>query len=92
MVRRIDGLGPAVSVAQNIVDRNPNSTVATATGLHPFLRVLYARSAEVSCPRCGTVVRVVSREERLRRAVDAGAVGYGEGMGCFAAMTTRTAA
>jgi excinuclease ABC subunit A len=69
-VGRIDGLGPAVSVAQNVVNRNPNSTVATATGLHPFLRVLYARGAEVSCPRCGTVVRVVSREERLRLALD----------------------
>lgn len=74
-VRRIDGLGPAVSVAQNLLNRNPNSTVATATGLHPFLRVLYARGAEVSCPRCGTKVRVVSREERLRWAMDA--VGQG---------------
>lgn len=47
-VRRIDGLGPAVSVAQNLVNRNPNSIVATATGLHPFLRVLYARAAGAS--------------------------------------------
>jgi excinuclease ABC subunit A len=69
-VRRIDGLGPAVSVSQNQVNRNPNSTVATAIGLHPFLRVLYARGAEVSCPRCGTAVRVVSREERMRLAAD----------------------
>ncbi len=70
-VRRVDGLGPAVAVAQNLVNRNPNSTVATATGLHPFLRVLYARGADVSCPRCGTAVRPVSAEERLRSAVDA---------------------
>jgi excinuclease ABC subunit A len=75
-IRRIDGLGPAVSVAQNVVNRNPNSTVATAAGLHPFLRVLYARAADVSCPRCGTAVRPVSGEERLRLALEA--VGQGD--------------
>ncbi len=70
-VRRIDGLGPAVSIAQNVVNHNPSSTVATAVGAHPFFRVLYARGAEVTCPRCGSPVRAVSREERLRLAMDA---------------------
>src|SRR5438876_11386217 len=28
-VRRIEGLGPAVAVAQNVLNRNPASTVAT---------------------------------------------------------------
>jgi len=74
-VRRISGLGPAVVVGQNLLNRNPNSTVATATGLHPFFRVLYARGADVSCPACGTAVHVVSREQRLRRAVEVCAAG-----------------
>ncbi len=69
-VRRIDGLGPAVSIAQNVVNHNPDSTVATALGLHPFLRILYARGAEVTCPRCHGQVRAISREERLRLAMD----------------------
>jgi len=64
-VRRIDGLGPAVAVAQNVLNRNPASTVATSVGLHPFLRILYARFADVSCPRCDIPVRAVSREVRL---------------------------
>ncbi|HVX46562.1 MAG TPA: excinuclease ABC subunit A, partial [Mycobacteriales bacterium] len=69
-VRRIDGLGPAVSVAQNLLNRNPASTVATAVGLHPFFRILYARFADVTCPRCGTPVRAVSREQRLTIALE----------------------
>jgi len=64
-VRRLEGLGPAVAVAQNVLNRNPTSTLATSVGLHPFLRILYSRFAEVSCPRCGVPVRAVSREERL---------------------------
>ena len=64
-VRRIEGLGPAVAIEQNVLNRNPLSTVATSVGLHPFLRILYARFAEVACPRCAVPVRSVSREERL---------------------------
>ena len=67
-VRRIDGLGPAVLIAQNVLNRNPNSTVATSVGLHPFFRILYARFSEVSCRRCATPVRAVSREHRLAMA------------------------
>src|SRR5688572_23024120 len=69
-VRRIEGLGPAVAVAQNVLNRNPSSTVATSVGLHPFFRILYARFAEVECPRCGVPVRSVSREERLALALE----------------------
>src|SRR4030095_11002642 len=41
-VESITGLGPAVAVGQNLLNRNPGSTLATAAGLHPFLRLLYA--------------------------------------------------
>jgi len=64
-VRSITGLGPAVSIAQNVLNRNPLSTVATATGVHPFLRILYARFADVACPDCGTPVRVMTDDERV---------------------------
>ncbi len=64
-VRAIEGLGPAVSIAQNVLNVNPASTVATSVGLHPFLRILYARFADVACPRCATAVRAVSHEQRL---------------------------
>jgi excinuclease ABC subunit A len=69
-VRRIEGLGPAVAVAQNVLNRNSASTVATSAGLHPFFRVLYSRFAEVACPRCAVPVRSVSGEERLAIALE----------------------
>ena len=69
-VRRLEGLGPAVAVAQNVLNVNPASLVATSVGVHPFFRILYARFADVSCPNCDVPVRAVSREERLAIALD----------------------
>jgi excinuclease ABC subunit A len=67
-VRHIGGLAPAVALGQDSVIRNPSSTVATASGVHPFLRVLYARFAQRVCPDCGTAIEVLMGEERLARA------------------------
>lgn len=69
-VRRINGLGPAVSIAQNVLNRNPTSTVATSTGMHPFFRILYSRFADVACARCDRPVRAISEEERLNAALE----------------------
>jgi excinuclease ABC subunit A len=71
-VRSIDGLGPAVSIAQNVLNRNPNSTLGSAAGINPFLRVLYARFGERRCPECGTQTAVTTGEGlvgALRRLV-----------------------
>ena len=62
-VRSIDGLGPAIAVGQNLLNRNPGSILATASGLHPLLRLLYARFGERHCPRCGAVLSVLSEDE-----------------------------
>jgi excinuclease ABC subunit A len=56
-----------VAVGQNVLNRNPNSTVASASGLHLFLRMLYARFGLRSCPRCGTEVAVSSEDEIVSR-------------------------
>ncbi|MFI5757223.1 hypothetical protein [Streptomyces sp. NPDC051569] len=64
-VRAVHGLRPAVSVGQNVLNRNPRSTVATAAGAHPFLRVLFARFAVLRCPRCAEVTESVPSEEQL---------------------------
>ena len=69
-VRQIRGLGPAVAVSQNELNRNPNSTVASASGLMPFLRVLFARFGEASCPDCGTPVRPLTTEARRSALAD----------------------
>ncbi len=64
-VGSISGLGPAVAVSQNELNRNPNSTVGSAAGLLPFLRVLFARFGESSCPDCETPIRPLTTEARL---------------------------
>ena len=45
------------------------STLATASGLHPFLRLLYARFGERHCARCGAGVVVLSEDEIVERLV-----------------------
>ncbi|MGW2033409.1 hypothetical protein [Streptomyces sp. NPDC001811] len=64
-VRAVHGLRPAVAVGQNVLNRNPRSTVATAAGVHPFLRVLFARFAVLRCPCCAAVTETVTAEEQL---------------------------
>ena len=51
-VDSIKGLGPVVSLEQNTLNRNPHSTVATASGIHPFLRILYSRYGKQRCSSC----------------------------------------
>ncbi|KKL48200.1 hypothetical protein LCGC14_2327900, partial [marine sediment metagenome] len=64
-VASITGLGPAVAVGQNLINRNPSSTLATASGLHPLLRLLYARFGVRKCPNCGADIIVLTQDEIL---------------------------
>ncbi|MCJ7626645.1 MAG: ATP-binding cassette domain-containing protein [Anaerolineaceae bacterium] len=68
-VREIVGLGPAVAVGQNLLNRNPLSTLASASGLHPFFRLLYARFGERRCPDCGAWVVVLTQDEVIDKLV-----------------------
>ena len=61
-VDEITGLHPTVAVGQNLLNRNPNSTVATASGLHPLLRLLYARFGTRHCPQCGAPVSIFDQD------------------------------
>ena len=56
-VDAIDGIAPPVAIRQRNTSRNPRSTVATATELYDFLRLLYARAGRTYCPHCGERVR-----------------------------------
>jgi excinuclease ABC subunit A len=53
----MDGLAPAIAIKQKNQTRNPRSTVATATEIYDYLRLLYARCGAVTCLHCGGVVR-----------------------------------
>jgi excinuclease ABC subunit A len=62
-VRTITGLRPTVAVGQNLLNRNPNSTLATASGLHPIFRIFYSRFGERKCPNCGVNINFLSYDE-----------------------------
>ena len=53
----IDGIAPAVAIRQKNSTRNPRSTVATATEIYDYLRLLYARVGRTYCLNCGQEVR-----------------------------------
>ena len=53
----IDGIAPAVAIRQKNSTRNPRSTVATATEIYDYLRLLFARVGRTYCIQCGQEVK-----------------------------------
>nr|MDO8099489.1 excinuclease ABC subunit UvrA [Candidatus Njordarchaeota archaeon] len=53
----IEGLSPAISIEQRTASRNPRSTVATATEIHDYLRLLFARIGRPHCYKCGKEIK-----------------------------------
>src|SRR5512142_2503906 len=53
----IDGIAPAVAIRQKNQTRNPRSTVATATEIYDYLRLLFARVGRTFCARCSAEVK-----------------------------------
>jgi len=53
----IDGIAPAVAIRQKNTTRNPRSTVATATEIYDYLRLLFARVGRTYCATCGREVK-----------------------------------
>ncbi|MGO9317231.1 MAG: excinuclease ABC subunit UvrA [Terracidiphilus sp.] len=62
-VDEIDGLAPAIAIKQKNSTRNPRSTVATATEVYDYLRLLYARCGTVHCVHCDGLVKRDSIDE-----------------------------
>ncbi len=62
-VDHIDGLAPAIAIKQKNTTRNPRSTVATATEIYDYLRLLYARCGTMVCLTCGGIVKRDSVDE-----------------------------
>ncbi|NIP59533.1 MAG: excinuclease ABC subunit A, partial [Gemmatimonadetes bacterium] len=53
----IDGICPAVAIEQKNPTKTSRSTVGTATEVHDYLRLLWARVGRTYCPECGREVR-----------------------------------
>jgi excinuclease ABC subunit A len=65
----IHGLMPAVAIRQAAAARSARSTVGTATEIHDYLRLLFARLGTVHCGRCGEPVQADSPERLVRESV-----------------------
>ena len=59
----IKGLSPSIAINQKTISFNPRSTVGTLTETYDFLRLLYAKIAEVSCPIHKEVLKSQTAEE-----------------------------
>ena len=73
-VDEITGIAPAIAIRQKNSTRNPRSTVATATEIYDYLRLLFARAGRTYCLRCSNEVRRDSIDEIASRvmAIQAG--------------------
>src|SRR6184192_2551024 len=70
----IDGISPAIAIRQKNTTRNPRSTVATATEIYDYLRLLFARIGRTYCLQCGNEVKKDTVDE-----VAAAVLALGEG-------------
>lgn len=66
-VDSITGIGPTVAVGQNLLNRNPLSTLASASGIHPFLRLLFTRFGTRFCVQCGASLSKMTEDEIVER-------------------------
>ncbi|HXG03027.1 MAG TPA: excinuclease ABC subunit UvrA [Candidatus Binatia bacterium] len=66
-VDRLENIRPAVALEQKNPVRTARSTVATATEVYDYLRLLYAKIGAVHCPACGTAAASHSAESLADR-------------------------
>jgi excinuclease ABC subunit A len=76
----IDGIAPAVAIKQKNSTRNPRSTVATATEIFDYLRLLFARVGRTYCLVCGQEVKKDTVDEVVERLM---ALGEGTRLNVF---------
>lgn len=62
-VDRIEGLQPAIAIDQSQGSHSPRSTVGTVTEISDYMRLLYARTGQMSCAECGEPISQQSAEE-----------------------------
>jgi excinuclease ABC subunit A len=79
-VDAIDGIAPAVAIRQKNSTRNPRSTVATATEIFDYLRLLFARVGRTYCLLCGQEVKKDTVDEVAARLL---ALGEGTRLNVF---------
>ncbi len=69
-VDSVRGLSPAIAIEQHSSEAGPRSTLATATELHDYMRVLFASIGVPHCPCCDKVVEAASAEKIVEKILD----------------------
>src|SRR5690554_306581 len=64
-VDSIEGIPPAIAIEQSNTVRTSRSTVGTMTELNDYLKLLFARLAELYCQGCGRAVTTDSAQSIL---------------------------
>lgn len=66
-VDSIYGLSPAISINQQITNRNPRSTVGTVTDMHTSLRMIFEKLGTRPCPACHQEIQPVWNAEDIEK-------------------------
>jgi excinuclease ABC subunit A len=72
VVQRIDGLSPSVAIEQRGLSHTPRSTVGTVTEIYDYLRVFYARLAQMHCTHCDGPIRSQTIDQIVDRWISLG--------------------
>ena len=77
-VKSVTGIPPAIAIEQQILSRNPRSTVGTVTEIYEYLKLLFARIGHTCSPVSGREVKRQDVRDVLRHimATPAGARVY----------------
>ena len=68
-VDKIEHIRPAIAIEQKNPVRTARSTVGTATEIHDYLRLLFAKIGRVHCPACGTLARSDTTDQMAESVV-----------------------
>ncbi len=69
-VDSIEGLSPAISIAQKSISHNPRSTVGTVTEIYDYMRLLYARIGQAYCPECNIPIKKQTVQDIIDRVMN----------------------
>ncbi len=64
-VDEIDGLSPSIAIDQRNLTSSPRSTVGTISGIHDYLRILFARIGTPYCPTHNLPLKASSASEMV---------------------------
>ena len=69
-VERVRSASPAIAILQDGANRNPRSSVGTATDVYTALRMVFEKLGEYPCPHCGEMLCAADCVEETERVDD----------------------